>query len=342
MNDAFISSLNAQKSTNAWIDALTQNMANMYTPGYRESAITFKNFLSGTIADSYMKNTGQGKSIPGTSSENVFLEGDGYFMLRRDDGKVVYSRLGEFRFDSEGIYKNASGAEVQGFILNDKGEIMQGAKLEITYDIIADTMDSEVDYKTEDYYIYGIPSSNIDDIIAPGIERLFDYLSNEISYDETNQTNIDSGWENIRNESMFETLVEDGYLSQEAFDAIKEYNQVLSTNAFADMKIERRVEHLEVSKVLSNTADDLIFDNDLEVNILTGRRTTKEDDDDEYTIPGDYVPSNGPTGGDDDYRYVTVTPPTGENQNYMPYIILGISAFIILGTGIIFIKKKVL
>ncbi len=128
MNDAFISSLNAQKSTNAWIDALTQNMANMYTPGYRESAITFKNFLSGTIADSYMKNTGQGKSIPGTSSENVFLEGDGYFMLRRDDGKVVYSRLGEFRFDSEGIYKNASGAEVQGFILNDKGEIMQGAK----------------------------------------------------------------------------------------------------------------------------------------------------------------------------------------------------------------------
>ena len=128
MNDAFISSLNAQKSTNAWIDALTQNMANMYTPGYRESAITFKNFLSGTIADSYMKNTGQGKSIPGTSSENVFLEGDGYFMLRRDDGKVVYSRLGEFRFDSEKKKKNASGAEVQGFILNDKGEIMQGAK----------------------------------------------------------------------------------------------------------------------------------------------------------------------------------------------------------------------
>jgi len=128
MNDAFINALNAQKSTNAWIDALTQNMANMYTPGYRESAITFKNFLTGTIADSHMKNTGQGKSIPGTSSENVFLEGTGYFMLRRPDGRVVYSRLGEFRFDAEGVYKNPSGAEVQGFILNDKGEIMQGAK----------------------------------------------------------------------------------------------------------------------------------------------------------------------------------------------------------------------
>ena len=128
MNDAFINALNAQKSTNTWINALTQNMANMYTPGYRESAINFKTFLTGTIADSHMKNTGQGKSVPGTSSENVFLEGTGYFMLRRPDGKIVYSRLGEFRFDAEGVYKNPSGAEVQGFILNDKGEIMQGAK----------------------------------------------------------------------------------------------------------------------------------------------------------------------------------------------------------------------
>ncbi len=128
MNDAFINALNAQKSTNTWIDALTQNMSNMYTPGYRESAINFKTFLTGTIADTYMKNTGQGKSVPGTSSENVFLEGNGYFMLRRPDGRVVYSRLGEFRFDAEGVYKNPSGAEVQGFILNDKGEIMQGAK----------------------------------------------------------------------------------------------------------------------------------------------------------------------------------------------------------------------
>ena len=128
MNDAFINALNTQKSTDTWISALTQNMANMYTPGYRESALNFKTFLTGSVADSYMKNTGQGKSIPGTSSENVFLEGEGYFMLRRDDGRIVYSRLGEFRFDSEGVYKNPSGAYVQGYILNDKGEIMQGAK----------------------------------------------------------------------------------------------------------------------------------------------------------------------------------------------------------------------
>ena len=108
------------------------------------------------------------------------------------------------------------------------------------------------------------------------------------------------------------------------------------------MKIEKRSTFLEVSRVLSNNADDFIFDNDMEVNILTGRRTTKDGTEDEYTIPGNFIPSNGETGGDDDYVYLTVTGPTGENQNYIPYIIFGISAFIILGTGIIFIKKKVL
>ena len=49
MNDAFINALNAQKSTNTWINALTQNMANMYTPGYRESAINFKTFLRSSL-----------------------------------------------------------------------------------------------------------------------------------------------------------------------------------------------------------------------------------------------------------------------------------------------------
>ena len=39
---------------------------------------------------------------------------------------------------------------------------------------------------------------------------------------------------------------------------------------------------------------------------------------------------------------VTVTPSTGENRNYLIPAMVIISAFVILGTGIIFIKKKVL
>lgn len=128
MNDSFINALNIQKSTVEWIDALTQNMANMYSPGFRENNINFKTFLTGSVVDNFNKNTGQGKSIPGTSNENVFLEGSGYFMLRNAEGRLAYTRLGEFTFDKEGVYKSSDGSAVQGFILNDKGEIMQGTK----------------------------------------------------------------------------------------------------------------------------------------------------------------------------------------------------------------------
>ncbi|OLA94698.1 MAG: hypothetical protein BHW64_02640 [Candidatus Melainabacteria bacterium LEY3_CP_29_8] len=128
MNDSFINAMNCQKSTREWMNAIAENMINTYTPGFRENKVTFKTFLNSAIIDSVDKKEGQGKSLPGTSNENVYLEGQGYFLLRRDDGKRVYTRLGEFKFDKEGVYKNPNGYEVQGYILNDKGEIMQGTK----------------------------------------------------------------------------------------------------------------------------------------------------------------------------------------------------------------------
>lgn len=128
MNDAFITAINTQYATVNWIDVITDNMTNIYTPGFKEKQVNFKTFLGGTISDDYAKNMGQGKSTPGTSKDNVFLEGKGFFLTKTPDGKSVYTRLGEFTFDGEGVYRAKNGNTVQGYILNDKGEIMQGTK----------------------------------------------------------------------------------------------------------------------------------------------------------------------------------------------------------------------
>ena len=128
MRDAFVNGMNTQLSTKAWMDALSENLINMYTPGYRESKMTFKTFLGGAVPDTKLKSTSQGKSTPGTSDENIYLEGTGFFVIRNDKGRIAYTRLGEFKFDGEGVYKTADGQRVQGYILNDKGEIMQGTK----------------------------------------------------------------------------------------------------------------------------------------------------------------------------------------------------------------------
>ena len=128
MKDAYVNAINIQAATRNWMDAVSENMVNMYTPGYRENQVTFKTFLDAVQLDGYLKNTSQGKAIPGTSTENVFLEGNGYFVVRNDEGRIAYTRLGEFKFDGEGVYKASDGSKVQGYILNDRGEIMAGTK----------------------------------------------------------------------------------------------------------------------------------------------------------------------------------------------------------------------
>lgn len=126
MNDSFITALNTQKATVNWMDVLSENLANCYTPGFKENKVNFSTFLGGAILDNPNKNLFQGKSMPGTASSNLFLEGKGYFVVKTPDGKNIYTRHGEFTFDKEGIYKNKDGYTVQGYILNEKGEIMQG------------------------------------------------------------------------------------------------------------------------------------------------------------------------------------------------------------------------
>lgn len=128
MNDSFITALNTQRATTNWMDVLAENLSNVYTPGFKENQVDFSTFLGGAIMDNPNKKLAQGKSTPGTANSNLFLEGQGYFLTRNADGKSVYTRLGDFVFDKDGVYKNKDGNTVQGYILNDKGEIMQGTK----------------------------------------------------------------------------------------------------------------------------------------------------------------------------------------------------------------------
>ncbi len=126
MNDCFITAINTQRISKDWIDQIAINMGNVYTPGYRGINGNFKNFLDGSTYDDLRAKTSQGKSMPGTAEENIFLEGKGMFVTKKPDGKVLYTRLGEFTFDGEGVYKSKEGYSVQGYILNDKGEVQSG------------------------------------------------------------------------------------------------------------------------------------------------------------------------------------------------------------------------
>ncbi|MEI8377883.1 MAG: flagellar hook-basal body complex protein [bacterium] len=124
MNDPFITAVNNQRTANDWIGAISHNLSNIYTPGFREVSTSFKSFIDGSeIEDLSFKND-QGKSMPGNDKGNLFLEGQGFFVTKTLNGKDVYTRRGDFSFDSEGYYKTADGKRVQGYILDSNGQIM--------------------------------------------------------------------------------------------------------------------------------------------------------------------------------------------------------------------------
>lgn len=207
-------------------------------------------------------------------------------------------------------------------------ELIQGATLKLQYAVTA-VNNSELDYNDKDYYIYGTSKNNL---VTANITSMFDYLDNGLVYDNENQVNIDNGWEKV---TIDHSLVDNGYLSEEAYNVAKKYNMVFKTDKFNGMGVgETRTVYMEVSKLLANNEDDFTYDNEVEVNTLTGRKI-------DNATPGNYVPGNDiPVEEknhepDDSDVFITITGPTGENNNYLPYITLGVSALVILGAGVI-------
>lgn len=127
MMDPYITALNSQKAALAWFDAVTTNLGNVYTPGFREERMTFSDFLNGVQLQEMERSKEQGKSHPGKGPTNLMVEGEGYFVVRKDDGALRYTRVGDFKFDADGTLVNEAGDKVQGYLLGEDGKVVNGA-----------------------------------------------------------------------------------------------------------------------------------------------------------------------------------------------------------------------
>lgn len=209
-------------------------------------------------------------------------------------------------------------------------EIIQGATLKLTYGITVDNSNCEIDYNNENYYYFGqVPIGNEGWKIAT-ITNLFDYPSNGYNFNEEN---------NNLNWNILElSELDDDRLSEGLKNDLKNYNTILYTEIFGSMKPgEIKTDQMTLSKLLTTDANqELSFDNNVEVNTYDGRKM-------DYTIPGNYNPTNGSNSEDDNSgKNVVITGATGEDRNYVPYIILGITSSILLIVGIILIKRKII
>jgi flagellar hook protein FlgE len=99
----------------------------MNTPGFKSSSLQFSSLFDASTNGNGQQgggglNTGlttlnfsQGELSQTGNDLDMAIDGQGLFMLKGEDGKIRYSRAGEFQFNSDGVLVNRSdGAEVLG------------------------------------------------------------------------------------------------------------------------------------------------------------------------------------------------------------------------------------
>lgn len=217
-----------------------------------------------------------------------------------------------------------------GFVrLELDNELIQGTILEVGYEIKA-TNESEKDYLSEEYYLYGIQTGEEITIIP---SRIIDYLDKNWAIDEKKN----DGWVIKKIEDIQDSIANNVLEDEESTIANK---LILETNKLSNTKLkagDSATVDLNVSKILTTT-DEISLDNETEVLELTRPGGSIPD-----AKPGNYVPGKGHQEADDSMAETTiVTPATGENLNYIIPVLMGTSALLVLGAGIVLIKKKVL
>lgn len=219
-----------------------------------------------------------------------------------------------------------------GFVkLELDNELIQGATVEVGYEIKV-TNNSELDYVTEEFYKYGSISDK-DKVITITPTSIIDYLDKNWGFEaEKNKE-----WTVKSLDEIKDIVAKEVYENEDSTIADK---TILYTESLKDKKLkptESAGVKLNVSKVLSNS-DEISLDNESEITELTKDGGSKP-----IPIPGNHVPGQDPEEPDESIsETVIVTPSTGANLGFIVPVMVGVIALIILGAGVVIIKKKTL
>lgn len=211
-------------------------------------------------------------------------------------------------------------------------ELMHRATIRITYALTV-TNAGETSYTGQDFYYKGTGTS---EVVTTTANVVLDYVANNLQFRA--EDNTDGGWTTVND------VVNTEGLNDSLSDATKKYNTIIDTKKLA-IPLKPGETTTPVSLVLTqsmtaqNTADDRTYNNIAEITTISnsvGRRMA-------YSIQGNQDPTaEEPTEVDSvKSEEVIVIPPTGIGE-IVTYIALAIGVLVILTTGIIFIKKKVL
>ena len=131
-------SASGMSAQSAWLNAISDNIANVSTTGYKEASTEFSSLVlsSGLTAD-YQSGSvvvhpeiavdGQGALNSTTSSTDLAISGNGFFIVQGPGNQPVLTRTGSFTKDSTGNLVNAAGYTLLGYPAGQTG-VANGTK----------------------------------------------------------------------------------------------------------------------------------------------------------------------------------------------------------------------
>lgn len=118
---SFNIALSGIQAINEQLEAVSNNIANSSTYGFKSSRANFSAMYAGEQANgvsvgSLTQNIGTNGSVESTGrSLDAAIEGRGFFISRDAQGSMSYSRVGIFAADNAGNLIDAAGRKVQGY-----------------------------------------------------------------------------------------------------------------------------------------------------------------------------------------------------------------------------------
>jgi flagellar basal-body rod protein FlgG len=129
MNSGIYSAVSGSLAAMHRLDVISNNLANVNTPGYKKDKVSFEGLLAGNTnppavpqgmtADPILQKENlyidysNGMTTQSTNPLDLALDGDGFFAVTTPDG-TAYTRQGNFRASADGTLVTMDGYPVQG------------------------------------------------------------------------------------------------------------------------------------------------------------------------------------------------------------------------------------
>ncbi|PMP77951.1 MAG: flagellar hook protein FlgE [Sulfurihydrogenibium sp.] len=155
MLQSFYTAVSGLNGNQRWIDVISDNIANVNTIGFKSERVTFEDLIARsltTFGNNVPKNTeigggsfialttkdfSQGSFQTTTNPLDLALDGEGFFIVKDNQGTVYYTRAGQFRLDADGNIVNVDGLKLQGWKLDSAGNIVGALdKINVPYSVL--------------------------------------------------------------------------------------------------------------------------------------------------------------------------------------------------------------